>query len=159
MACFRRQPFIVDAIEAVGIDMALEGLLVMHIVRQHHHAARRIHDVVVQILAQAFPQFEGMLVHIHALFIEIVRADDGGVAAGIAAAEPALFQNGNVGDAMFLGQIISGTETMAAATDDDDVIFLARLGRRPLGIPSLVGPHCLASHGKNRKFAHSQATP
>ncbi|MNY61258.1 hypothetical protein D3C86_1979200 [compost metagenome] len=100
----------------------------MDVVRQHHHAARRIHDVVIEILAQAFPKFQGMLVNIHALFIEIIGADDGGVAAGIAAAEPAFFHNGDIGNAVFLGKVIGRSEPMPAAADDDDIIILARLG-------------------------------
>ncbi len=150
----RRQPFVVDAVEPVGMDVALEGLLVMHIVRQHHHAARRIHDVVVEILAQAFPELQGVLVDIHALVIEIVRADDGRVTAGIAAAEPALLDHGDIGDAMLFGEVVGRAKTMAAAADDDHVVFLARLGRGPLRLPSLVATHRLAGHGENRIFAH-----
>ncbi len=69
-----------------------------------------------------------MLVNIHALFIEIVGADDGGVAAGIATAEPAFFQDCDIGNAMFLGKIICRAETVAAPANDDDIIVLARLG-------------------------------
>jgi hypothetical protein len=39
LACSGVSHSIVDAVEPVGMDMALEDLHVMDIVRQHHHAA------------------------------------------------------------------------------------------------------------------------
>ena len=59
---FRREPLIVDAVQPVGVDVALEHLNVVNIVRQHHHAARRIHHVVIEILAQALPELHRMFV-------------------------------------------------------------------------------------------------
>jgi hypothetical protein len=47
---FRRQPFIIDAVEPVGINVPLKALHVMHIMREHHHTALRIHDVVIELL-------------------------------------------------------------------------------------------------------------
>ncbi len=55
-------PFIVDAGEAVGIDMALEALHVVMIVREHQHPALRIHYIVVQRLRKPFPELHGMIV-------------------------------------------------------------------------------------------------
>ena len=52
---FRRQPLVVHAVGAVGMNVALEHLHVVHGVRQHHDAARREHDVVVQHLRQRLP--------------------------------------------------------------------------------------------------------
>lgn len=68
-----------------------------------------------------------MLVDVHALFVEIVRADDGGVAPGIAAAEPALLDHRHIGDAVLLGEIVGSTQAVAAGADDDDVVFGTRL--------------------------------
>ena len=51
--CFRflgGQPFIVDAGKAVGVDMTFRDLDIVLVVRQHHHTARRIHDVVIERL-------------------------------------------------------------------------------------------------------------
>ena len=53
---FRLEPFVVDAVAAIGMHVALEDLDVVHGVREHHHAARREHDVVVQYLRQVLPQ-------------------------------------------------------------------------------------------------------
>jgi hypothetical protein len=35
-----RQPLVVDAVQPVGVHMALEHLHIVHRMRQHHHAAR-----------------------------------------------------------------------------------------------------------------------
>ncbi|MCY1292612.1 hypothetical protein D9M70_418460 [compost metagenome] len=129
--------------------MALERLLVVDVVRQHHDAARRIHDVVVQILRQVFPELQRMLVDVHALFIEIVGPDDRGVATGIAAADPTLFEHRDIGDAVLLGEVIGRTEAMATTADDDRIILFARLRRRPLRRPPLVAAQRLARHGEN----------
>jgi hypothetical protein len=96
LGLFRRQPLVVDAVEAVGVDVALEALHVVHVVGEHHHPAGRIHDVVVQLPGHGLPELEGVLVDGRALVVEIVRPDDGGVAAGVAAAEPALLKHGDV---------------------------------------------------------------
>ena len=155
LGLFRRQPFIVDAVQPVGVDMALQHLDVVDIVREHHDAARRIHDVVVEILAEPVPQLHRVVVDAGALVVEIVGADDGGVAAGIAAAEPALLQHRDIGDAVLLGEVIGGGQPMAAGADDDDVVFLARLGRGPLLLPALVAAHRLARDGEYRIFPHA----
>ena len=44
------QPLVVDAGEAVGVDVALEDLLVVDVVGDHHDAPGRVHDVVVERL-------------------------------------------------------------------------------------------------------------
>ncbi len=55
LGLFGRQPFIVDALEAVGVNVTLEHLHVMDVVGKHQHAARRIHDVVVEIAREPLP--------------------------------------------------------------------------------------------------------
>ncbi len=46
----RFEPLVVDAVAAIRMHVALGYLDVVHRVRQHHDAARREHDVVVQVL-------------------------------------------------------------------------------------------------------------
>ena len=43
---------------------------------------------------------------------------------------------------------------MPAGADDDDVVFLPRLGRGPLLLPALVAAHGFAGDGKYRIFPH-----
>ena len=132
------QPLIVDTVQPVRMDMAPEALHIMHAVRQHHHAALREHDVVVQLLAQPLPQLNRVLVEPGALVIEIVRPDDGGVAAGVSASEPPLVDDGNPRNTMFLGEVVGRAQPMSPSADDHDVVFRFGLGVRPLRLPALV---------------------
>ena len=136
LGLLRRQPFVIDAGQAIGVHVAFAHLNVMRIVRQHEHAARRIHHVVVELLGQALPQLQRVLVERSRFLPEVVRADDRGVAPGIAAAEPALLQHRDIGDAVLLGEVIGGREPMSAGADDDRVIGRLRLGVAPLLRPA-----------------------
>src|SRR3546814_2836299 len=97
-----------------------------------------------------------MLVDIHALFVEIVGADDRRVTSGIAAAEPALLDHRDIGDTVLLGEIVGRSQAMPAAADDDDIVIRPRFRRRPLGLPALVAAKRFAGHGENRIFAKSE---
>ena len=130
------------------MDMPLEDLHVVDVVCQHHDAALGEHDVVVQVLGKTFPQLDGVIVDAGGLVIEIVGTDDRGIAAGIAAAKPALFQHRDIGDAVFLGKIVGGGEAVAAGADDDDVVGGLRFGAYPLLFPPLVVAQGFAGNGK-----------
>src|SRR5690606_35850103 len=114
--------------------------------------------VVVEFERQPVPQLQRVVVDARALVIEIVGTDDRGVAARIAAAEPALFHHGDIGDAVFPGEVIGGCQAMAAGPDDDDVVFGLRLGRGPLFLPALVSAKCFAGDGEGGKLAHSSGS-
>jgi hypothetical protein len=130
------QPFVVDTVAAIGMHVAFDDLDVMHGVREHHDAALREHDVIVQFLRQTFPFLDRVVVECGAFIEEIIRADDGGIAAGVAAADPALFEYGDIGQPVLFRQIIGGTQTMAAAADDDGVIGGLRFRLTPLLLPT-----------------------
>lgn len=97
-----------------------------------------------------------MIVKTGALVIEIVGADDRRVAAGIAAPEPALVDDGDIGDAVLAGQIIGGSQTMAAGADDDHVIFGFRLAVRPLLVPVLVAGQGIPQKIESIKTRHER---
>ena len=86
------------------------------------HAPLAHHGVVVEVLLQALPQLHRPLIERNVAGKEIVGADDGGVAPDIAASEPTLLQHGNVGDAVFLGEVERRRQPVPTAADDDDVI-------------------------------------
>ena len=71
---------------------------------------------------QVLPQPHALVVELHAFGRQIVGADDGSVAAGIAAAEVALVEHGDVADAVVAGQIIGGRQTVTAGADDDHIV-------------------------------------
>ena len=145
------QPFVVDAVAAVGVDVALEYLDVVHRVREHHHPARRVHHVVIQDLGKVPPHLHGMIVEGRALVEEIVRADDGGVAAGVAAADPALFEHGDVGHPVLLGEVIGGPQAMSAAADDHGVIARLGSGLAPLRFPAEMARETPLDQGPSGK--------
>src|SRR3546814_1340133 len=108
----------------------------------------REHDGVIQLLAQPLPQVERMVVELGAFVIEVVGADDGGIAPRIAAAEPTLLDHCHIADAVLLGQIIGRAQAVPAGADNHDVIFGFRLGIRPLLLPALVAAHRLAKEDR-----------
>ena len=63
----------------------------------------------------------------------VVGADDRGVAADIAGAEPALFDHRYVGEAVLLCEVIGGGQSMTAADDDNIVAFFGS-GSRQAGV-------------------------
>src|SRR5436853_5596792 len=78
-----------------------------------------------------------MLVEMRALVPEIVGAYHGGVAPGVAAAEPALLQDRDIGDAVLLGEIIGGGKPMPAAADDDGLIRGLWIRAAPRLLPTI----------------------
>ncbi len=135
---FRCQPLVVHAVGAVGVHDSLHHLRVVHVVREHHHATRRVHDVVVEVLREALPQLQCVLVDRDAFVEQVVRADDGRVAAGVAAADPALLDHRDVGEAVMGREVVRRAESVAPAADDDRVVRGLRLGLAPLLAPVAV---------------------
>src|SRR3546814_9662636 len=91
----------------------------------------RSHHVVVEILGEALPQLQCMLVERRRLVPQVVGAHDGGVAPGVAAAQPAALHHRDGADAVQLGQVIGSRQAVAAAADDDHVVARLRLGALP----------------------------
>jgi len=88
---------------------------------------------------------------------EIVGADDRRVAAGIAAAEPALLDDRDIGDAVLAGEIIRSREAVAAAADYDDVVARLRLGRALLLLPMRMAGQRVPGKGEEGKALHGSA--
>src|SRR3954467_337347 len=95
-----------------------------------------------------------MLLKRPAFVPQVVRAHNGGVAAGVAAAEPAALEYRDVADAVLLRQVIGGGEAVAAAADDDDVVGGLRIGRAPVRRPVCMAPQRLAQEGERREALH-----
>ncbi len=124
---------------------------------QHHHAARREHDVVVQILTERLIEAARLLIDRRRRVLQIVRADDGGVAPGVAAAQPALFQHRHIGDAKVLAQIIRRRQPVPARAHDHHVIACGRFGRSPGAGPAGMLAQGLAGDGEYRIAFHPGA--
>ena len=128
----------IDAVEVVGVDPALDVAHVLQRVAQIEDAALAEHDVEVQVMGQPLPELERVLVEKGGLVPEIVRADDGGVARRVAAAEVALLDDGDVACAVVLGEIVGRRKAVPARADDDEVIGRLRLRTAPRRLPPFV---------------------
>ena len=90
--------------------------------RERVVAARRIEQIQIEIGGEVLPQAHALVVEFHPLGSEVVGANDGGVAAGIAAAEIALVEHRHVANAVIASQVVGRRQSMAARPDDDHVI-------------------------------------
>jgi hypothetical protein len=118
--------------------VTLEHLRIVHGVRQHHDPARREHDVVVEGLREILPQAQRVIVKRGALVEQIVRADDRGVAAGVAAADPAFFEDRDVRETVLARQIVGRAQAVTAAADDEGIVGRLGLGTAPLRLPAAL---------------------
>src|SRR6185437_11139428 len=92
----------------------------------------------VEVLGEPLPHLQGVIVEGGALVPQVVRADDGSVAAGVAAADPAFLEDGHIAETVVPGQVISRSQAVAATPDDDGVICGLRLRLAPLRLPVTV---------------------
>ena len=134
------------AVEQLGIDamqphrVAAPRIGVALRVRmiEVEHAALAHHRIVIEVLLQPLPELHRPFVEGFVAGQQVVRADDGGVAARIAGADVALLQHRDVGDAVLLGEVVGGRKPVPAPADDHHVVFRLRLGlapgRRPAGV-------------------------
>jgi hypothetical protein len=146
----RRDHAAVEPGEAVGVRRALEGAQLMLRLAQHENAARGEHDVVVQVLREVLVEGAGQFINGDRGVLQVVGADDGGVAARIAATQPTLLDNRDIGHLVVLGEVIGGGEPVAAGANDDGVVFMLRIGRAPGPFPVLVVVHGVSRERKNR---------
>ena len=138
MTRWRRDQFGLHALQRVGVDGAQVAAHLVMGLAQHQQAAGAEHDVVVQVLAQRLVQAAGLFVDRGRGVLQVVRADDRGVAAGVAAAEPALFDDRDIGDAVVLAKVVGGGKAVAPGADDDRVIGGFRFRRGPGAFPAHV---------------------
>ena len=150
----------VDAVAAHGVGPAALGVQVVARMRERQHAARTQHDVVVELLRQAFVQLQRKVVQPRALGVQVVGAHDRGVAPGVPAANPPSLHHSDVGDAVVLGQVVRRGQAMAATAHHHHVIGRPGLGltpgRGPVGVPTpcsgqqvpggVAGSHSRYSH-------------
>lgn len=86
--------------------------------------------------------------------LQIVGANDGGVASGVAAAEPAAFEHGDVAHAVFAGEVIRRAEAMSASAHDDNLVATARRRATPSALPAAVSGKRVAREGGERVGLH-----
>ena len=142
------QPLGVDAVEHVGLDAAHAVADVLQAVREVEHAALAEQDRVAEVVLEALPQLQRVLVDLGAFIPQIVRPDQRGIAGHVAAREPALLEHGDVGDAVVLHEVMGGRQAVAAAADDHDVVgpLGLRIAPEEVGMIGQVRTRCLWTH-------------
>ena len=114
-------------------------LHVVHIVSKMQEPALGKHHVKVELCAQAFPEFQCVIVNGGGFVTEIVRTHDRCIAPGVAAAKPAFLEHGDIRYPALRGQIIGRRQAVTAAAHDDDVICGFRIRAapclRPIAMP------------------------
>ena len=151
---FGADEFGFDALEHIGVGRALVAANFVVGLCQHHHAAGAEHDVIVQVLADRFIQTARLFIDRRRRVLQIVRPDDRGVAARVAAAKPAFFDNRHIGDAVFFAQPVCGCQPMAACSNDHGLVFFAGIGGAPRAFPALMVAGGFAGDSKGRIAAH-----
>ena len=142
----------VDAVEPHGIAAAGEGVALRVGVIEIEDAALADHDIVIELALQPFPQLHRPFIELDVRRQQVIGADDGRVAAGIARADPAFLQNGDVVEAVFFGEIIGRRQTVTAAADNDHVIFGLWLRVAPHWLPVGVAAQRLVGQRKSGIF-------
>ena len=149
-----REPFSVDAVQPHGVAAAPGRVDLGVVVGEVHHRALAEHHVVVEVVREPFPQLQRVLVEVRVRLQQVVRAHDGGVASGVAAAEPALLHHRDVGDAVKPGEVVRRRQTVAAAADDDHVVLALGLRAAPCQRPPLVVAERVSREAEDR-IAHA----
>ena len=124
----------VDALQVVGLDATVRVPHLADVVQDVEHALLIELEVPVEVVLQALPELERVLVDRGRGVPQVVGADHGRVAGDVAAGEPALLDDAHVGDAVVPGQVVGGGQAVAAAADDDDLIGVLRLGVSPVAL-------------------------
>ena len=152
---FGREPLRIDPVQPIRLDAADALAHVGLVVREVDDAALAEHEVDVQFFVQAFPELERVLVKRAAFVPQVVRADDGRVASGVAAADPAFFQHRDVGDGVVFGKVVRGREPVPAAADDDRVVAWFRRGIAPEGLPAGVARKRVLEEAEEGEVLHA----
>ena len=118
-------------------------------------AALGIEDVEVELAGEAAEQADRLVVEPHPFGRQVVGTDDSRVARRVAAAEPALVEHRDVGDAVILGEIVGGGEPVPAGADYRHVVARPEpdRGRQRAARPALAAepvPDQPERHGGGR---------
>src|SRR5713226_513349 len=92
-----------------------------------------------------------MIVEGGTLIEQIIGADDGRVASGVAAADPSFFEHRDVSDPVFLSQVIGRPQSVTAAADDDGVVLWLGFRLAPLLLPAAMARQTAPKERKRRE--------
>src|SRR5882757_5400310 len=92
-----------------------------------------------------------MIVEGGAFVEQVIGADDGRVASGVAAADPAFFQHRDVSETVLLRQVIGRPQSVPAAADDDGVVLSLWFRLAPLLLPAAMARQTAPKERKRRE--------
>jgi len=124
--------------ESHGVVSTRGGVARSRAVKQGDVMALAEHHIVIQVVAQVFPQLERVLVELAVTRHHVVGAHNGRVAPGVATTEPALFEHRDIAQAVIFGEIVGRGQAVKASADDNNIIGFLRFGITPLAGPALV---------------------
>jgi len=125
-------------LQDVGVGAALDVAHILQGVAEVIDAALAEKYVEIEVGGQPFPQPQRVFKQRGRLAPKIIRADDGGVARGVAAAKPAAFEDGNAAGAVFFRQIVGGGKAVSAAPGAV-LLYTVVFGRYVNGARSWIG--------------------
>src|SRR5690606_9496179 len=132
------EQFSIDTVEAHGVSAAGKRITLGVRMIEIQDAPLRNHGIEVEVLLQPFPQLQRPFVECCIWREQVIGADNRCIPADVAGADITLLEHRDVSNAVLFGKIISGCQSMPAATDDNRVIGGLRLrvtpGRFPMGV-------------------------
>ena len=148
-----RQKLRIDAIQSHDVAAPRRTVHLRGGMAQVDLATRGVHDVEVQILAEALPKLQRLLVEPGVAVDHVVRSNDRRITASIAATDVVFLEHGDVADAVVLGEVIGGGKTVPAAAHDYDIVRGLGVGIPPRARPTLVPAKGIPEQAE-RRVAH-----
>src|SRR5205085_10618500 len=99
---------------------------------------------------KSFPKLERHLVEMRVRVEMVVGAHDRGVSTGVAAAQIALLEHGDVGETVLFREVVGARQAMPAAADDDRIVTGLGRGAAPRLRAAFVMRERVARERKDR---------
>ena len=128
----------IDAQQAHRVGAAREQVALRFGMEQVERAALADHDIEVQLPLEPFPELQRKIVEAYVVRLEIIGADERGVAADVTKADRSALQHRHVGAAVFARQVVGGRQAVPTAAYDHHAISGARFGLGPGSRPAAV---------------------
>src|SRR5258708_20184416 len=105
-----------------SIYLVLGGLHLMLVVNERQPSSLGQHDVEIDLAGQSFVKAQRKVVERRAFWKHVVGTHIGGIASGVAAAEPPLLQHGAFLHSVLLCEIVPGCQSLTPAPNYDPTV-------------------------------------
>lgn len=151
--------FGIHAIQQHRIRRTAGHLDPVAVVREGPHPPLGEHDVVIEFGGETLAKLDREVIERGRRGGEVVGANDGGVAARVAAADLAALDHCDVGQPVVLREVVGGCQAMAAAADHNRVVAAAPGRMAPCRLPSALAIQALAQQGQSRIASGQHPSP